>query len=135
VFDLEKEEKQLFLKFSWKISCFFHEEIGNHIEALRQIFEKKITRQNWIENAIREKLERQESFGHYERIGFKMDLSPFSEFDKTVKKIQNQLGKKYSKQQFMLEAIQEKLDLEEEITKIKALRYMKNINKLKKDYT
>ena len=116
------------------MSPFLHKEIENHLLVLQNLFKKKISKQKWIVDAIKEKLQKQEknpnnNKKNQERVGFKLDSITSVKLDLRVKVIRKHLGE-YSKQQLILEALQERLTSEEEDVKQKILLQRLLLNEL-----
>lgn len=121
------EEKQKFDKllalcnlknFTIRISENLHKRFNQHINCLKHVNRIK-TKQNWIEDALREKLERDEKISYEilneKLLRFKVNENLFLEIDNKVKIIKK--FRNYSKKQWILEAIYEKLDREEDPVK------------------
>jgi len=121
--DQEQLEKLLSLsgekRFSIRINENLHKRFNQHIKCLKNINRRLVTKQNWIVDAFQEKLAHQDdSFSgilNEKLIHFKVDEKLFNELDSKVEMIKK--FRSFSKKQWMIEAIYEKLEREEQKVK------------------
>jgi hypothetical protein len=132
---LKIEEKRHIHKFTWVISPYLHKEIEDHLDTINNGLSKNIPKQRWIRNAITEKLKRPEPKNNkFERISIIINPLLSLRLNYRVKKIREKLGH-YSKRQFFIEAILEKLQTDEESIKKKISQERQLLNDLKNALT
>ncbi|MFI5342783.1 MAG: hypothetical protein ACHQUC_01035 [Chlamydiales bacterium] len=95
-----------------------YKRFNKHIKCLKNL-SKQLTKQNWLEQAFKEKLTKQDDSIHdilsEKLLHIRIDDPLFKEIAKQVEMIKK--FRNFSKKQWMLEAIYEKLDREEEQVK------------------
>ena len=92
-----------------------HKRFNQHIKCLKNINKGQTTKQNWVEQAFREKLSLQDDSSsgilNDKLIHFKVDEKLFKEMEKKVQMIKK--FRNFSKTPWMINAIYEKLEREE----------------------
>ena len=115
-------------RFSIRINENLHKRFNQHIKCLKNL--NKITKQNWIEQAFREKLSLQDDSSsgilHDKLIHFKVDEKLFMEMEKIVQMIKK--FRVFSKKKWMIDAIYEKLEREEAQAKIELERKIQSLS-------
>ena len=104
--------------FSIKVSEYLYKRFNNHLRNLKNLYGNSFKRQQWIKNAFIEKLKNQEEnldILTQKWLHFKLESEIHEDIDAQVEKIKK--FRNFSKKQWMLEAIYEKLDREEQQTK------------------
>ncbi len=140
-----KSEKTLSDKFidqiknySLRIGERFYKRLSKHIHFLKQLNSIQ-NKQEWIEQAILAKLRQEEKqdvdegFPPEKYLSFKISSQINAKIEKRVEVIKKIRGS-FSKKQWILEAIHERLDLEEKETKEKAQELFKNMLKETSEY-
>lgn len=123
----DREMQQL----TWKISPLLHKEIETHLEAVQNLKNEKITKQDWILEAIQEKLKtKPSSFKNEDRICINIDLLTKTNLEECVSKLKKHQGK-YSKRQLIVDAIKEKLNTDEHSIKRKYSNHRLLLEKLR----
>jgi hypothetical protein len=118
---------------SMRIGEHLYKRISQHIQYLKHL-NKSQNKQSWIENAILRKLKKEEeedvseSLSPEKHLSFKISSLINARIEKRVE-VEKQLRKSFSKKMWILEAINEQLDLEEEGTEIKTKKLFKNLLK------
>lgn len=101
--------------FSIRINENLHKRFNQHIKCLKNINKGQTTKQNWVEQAFREKLSLQDDSSsgilNDKLIHFKVDEKLFNEMEKKVQMIKK--FRNFSKTPWMINAIYEKLEREE----------------------
>lgn len=109
------------INYSFKIGDHLHNKIENHIRIIKKLADRSCTRQRWITEAIKEKLDR-ETQNEISSIPkdkyFQIKVPPHIN-EKIEKKIDEMKSfrRSYSKKQLLVEAISEKLEREEKKAK------------------
>lgn len=114
--ELDSEES---LGYAVTIGENLHQRIDNHLYLMKNLGKKNFTKQQWLLNALQEKLAQDEtlvSVPKERHIQIKVDHTTRKQLESRVDFIRN-FRRSYSKKQLILEAIYEKLDREEEISK------------------
>ncbi len=106
-------------RFSIRINENLHRRFNQHIKRLKNINKSLATKQKWLVQAFQEKLENHDvsSSGilNEKLIHFKLDEQLYKEIEEKVEIIKK--FRSFSKKQWMIEAIYEKLDREEQQAK------------------
>ncbi len=108
--------------YSLRIGQNLYKRISKHIQLLKNLNNSVQTKQDWVEKAIEEKLERENTPQSNEDmladkyLHFKINSHLNEEIEKKVRIIR-QFRTSFSKKQWILEAIYEKLDREESKSK------------------
>ena len=117
--------------FSIRINENLHKRFNQHIKCLKNINKGQTTKQNWVEQAFREKLSLQDDSSsgilNDKLIHFKVDEKLFKEMEKKVQMIKKFRG--FSKKKWMIDALYEKLEREEAQAKKeleKKIHYLSN---------
>ena len=105
--------------YAIRIDDHLHRKLEKHLKILKFIEHQKQSKQNWIVEAVKDKLKRDldlKEIPKDKRLVFKIDNTLSKQVSKQVdilKKFKNS----YSKKQWFVEAINEKLEKEESKTK------------------
>jgi len=106
--------------YSVKIDDFLHKRLEKHLRILKHLDEGGKTKQQWIKEALKEKLEQSnesELLAPKEsRIAVRLNEAMNRKVEKKVE-LRKKLRDSYSKKQLIVEAINEKLEKEEVKTK------------------
>jgi hypothetical protein len=135
---LEKEDRisnilDHIKNYSIRIGERLYIRINKHILFLKHL-NKSQNKQAWIEEAILDKLKKEEEqdgiecISREKHLSFKIRSQIDTRIEKRVEFIKKIRGS-FSKKQWLLEAIYEKLDTEEEETEKKAKEFLKNMLK------
>lgn len=114
---------------SIRIAESFYKRISNHIQLLKRLNGVK-NQQHWVEEAILAKLkkeeeqETQESFSGEKYLSFNINSQIDDQVERRVK-VMKKIRGSFTKKQWILEAINEKLDKEETETIIKTRELFK----------
>ncbi len=105
--------------YSFTIGENLHKKVEKHIHMLKCLEDRSLSKQRWIVDAIKEKLEFEESLGPDEFskerfLNAKIDDRLDSKVEKRVDFHKN-FRKSYSKKSWILEAVHEKLDRDESL--------------------
>jgi len=101
---------------SLRVSNYFHKKFEKHLEMLKHVNCQPLLKQNWIKAAFQEKLRKFESNPEdltEKKIHFKLEEELVNEINAKVDKIKK--FRNFSKTQWMIEAIYEKLDREAKV--------------------
>lgn len=119
--------------YSLRIGERFYKRISKHIQLLKQLNSIQ-NKQEWIEETILIKLKKEEEQDLDECIpsekylSFKIKIQIDAKIEKRVEMIKKIRGS-FSKKQWIVEAIYDRLDIEEKAIKEKAKELLKNILK------
>lgn len=121
--------------FSIRIGEHLHKRIAKHIQLLKHVKTRFHTKQKWIAEAFKEKIKNEpkltsEDILREKFLHFKIDKQIYGEIEERVgiiKKFRN-----FSKKQWMLEAIYEQLEREEQETKNLLQNMIDSSSKIKK---
>ncbi|WP_068470649.1 hypothetical protein [Candidatus Protochlamydia phocaeensis] len=119
--DKQKDLLEQLKSYSIRIGENLFKRISKHIKLLKTIGSPISSKQSWMEQAISEKLEREKNSLSNEMLSdtylhFKIDLETHAEIEKRVEVIKK-FRSSFSKKQWFLEAIFDKLDKDEEQAK------------------
>ena len=97
-----------------------YKKIDNHIRILQHSEQKNLTKRKWVADAIKEKLEREVEINHNnipkeKHLSFKIETVLHEEVEKRIELIRK-FRRSFSKKQWILEALLEKIEKEEKIT-------------------
>lgn len=114
----ENEKEQCTTGYSVLIDSHLHERINKHLKLLKLDEKQKLSKQQWILKALKDKLvkENNPTIPKRKHLQFKMDSQTQKEIDSLVNLIKR-CQRNYSKKQLILEAIQEQLENEENMAK------------------
>lgn len=118
---------------SIRIGERLYKRINKHVQLLKHL-KKTQNKQDWIEQAILEKLAKEEegdiseSVSPEKHLSFKIQSQIDAKIENRVEFIKKIRGS-FSKKQWILEAVYEKLDLEEKETEKNAKELLKNMLK------
>jgi hypothetical protein len=117
-----------FISYSIRIGESFYGRLSNHINLIKHFHNHAYSKQIWIIEAIKERLEKEEksedlSLNIDKYLNFKLDEKTQDRVEKRVK-ILSQFSKSFSRKKWILEAIEEKLNREE----IKTRKLLEEIN-------
>lgn len=121
-------QSESIINHSITIGDHLHKRIENHILLLKSLIDRNHTKQKWIITALLEKLKHDENNlpSKEKHLRFNVDPHLHNEISKKINYLKK-FRKSYSKKQWFLEAIYEKLEREEENTK-NMLVQLKNRN-------
>lgn len=114
--DVDDREEDSEHSFSLRVGNTLFKQLDGHIFLLRRKEEKPITKQAWIEAAVQEKLEREKnhsSITKEKRLQFKLSKDILKAILSNIN-FCKKLRKSYSKRQWLLEAVEERLLREEQ---------------------
>lgn len=116
--------------YGFKIGEVLYNRIDKHIRILRYINKRNVGKGDWISDALKEKLEREKapSFDNVPKerfLNFKVEKQLGDEIEKRIDFIK-MFRDSYSRKQWVLEAIYEKLEKEEDSSK-KMLEEISNL--------
>jgi hypothetical protein len=117
-------------QYTVSISPVLHNKLDQHVYALKRLVKSGCTKNEWIADAIEKKLAREEmkmDIFKEKPICIKIDPLTKKKLDGRVEMIRN-MRYSYSKKQWVLDAIHEKLGNEEEIVKNKLKEYLEALN-------
>lgn len=100
--------------FSIKISEHLHKRFIKHLKTLKNLTDQPLTRQKWLSEAFLEKLSEADDIPNNlteKLLHFKIEESIYNQIHKKVEVIKK--FRNFSKTQWMIEAIYEKLEREE----------------------
>lgn len=118
-------------QFSWKISLKFFDEIEQHLAELQIHRNQKILKKTWLLEVIKKKLKHSKiPLNTTRRICFKIDALTNLKIDKQINEIRK-IKEGYTKKQWILEAIEEQLSIEEEEIKQKFIEHRQLLIELK----
>jgi hypothetical protein len=106
-------------QYTVNISPILHHKLDQHIFLLKKLFKTGKTKRDWLTEAIEEKLAREEPkrvVDKEKRVGLRLDLMTNKKLEERVEMIRR-FRYSYSKKQWIVDAIYEKLDSEEEPAK------------------
>lgn len=114
-------EKQSILKpLSLRVEENIFERVDIHVRSLKHLNKQKINKKEWIAKAISEKLANETEIGinipRAKQLNLKIDLALSEDLDKRVQFIKK-FRESFTKKQWIVEAILEKLEREEAKTK------------------
>jgi hypothetical protein len=113
---MSDQQKSKTQQYSVSISPVLYNKLDQHVFILRKLLGIHRTKKDWLIAAIEEKLEREaaeNNYGKAKRISFKIDPLTKKKLDERIQNIRK-LRDTFSKKQWVLDAIQERLDQEEE---------------------
>lgn len=117
-------------QYTVSISPVLHTKIEEHIYLLKKLLKPDHTKNKWVNEAIQEKLSREKAKKDIVRdkhVRVFIDLLTKRKLEERVQMIRS-LRYSYSKKQWILDAIEEKLSHEEDSIKIKLKEYHEAIN-------
>lgn len=119
-------------QYSVSISQNLHDRITKHLLILKKLCRQGQTKQNWLMEAIRERLEFEENNKECEfqerRITLQVDLLTEERLSHRVSYIK-QFRSSYSKKKWILDAIEEKLEKEKPMAEQKLAEYRDLVEK------
>lgn len=109
------------LHYSVNIGDHLHSKMDTHIRLMKKLADRSCTKQRWILDAIKEKLDNEnhngmESISKEKYFHVKVLPQINEKIERKVELIKN-FRKSYSKKQLFIEAISEKLEREEQLAK------------------
>jgi hypothetical protein len=116
---LEDHKKSKVQQYSVNISSFLYNKLDQHVFIVRKLLGIHRTKRDWLVAAIEEKLAREaadNNFGEVKRISFKIDPLTKKQLEDRLQNIRR-LRDTFSKKQWILDAIQERLDQQKEEVK------------------
>lgn len=127
--DLSKKKNLIETKlkhYSVEIADHLHDRLSKHLRLLSNLGYR--SRQQWVLDALNEKLKKEEAAGveaisKERRLHLKLDEKIHQELDKRVE-IRKKVRRSYSKKQWLVDAISEKLEREEVSTKKKLEKFL-----------
>jgi hypothetical protein len=133
--DIEELEDEIrttpiqLINYSFRIYEDLYNRFNKHIHLLKRLDNSSISKQSWITEAIKEKLEQEkqsspESLARDKHISFRVEKQLSKSIEKSVETIR-MFRRSFSKKQWFVEAIYEKLEREE----IKAKELLKQMAK------
>lgn len=103
-------------RFTIRIGENLHKRFSKHIWSLKNLNKQSANKQNWIAQAFKEKLAQQDESTHdilsEKMLHFRISIELFEEMSKRVETIRK--FRNFTKKEWMLEAIYEKLDRDEQ---------------------
>lgn len=118
-------------QFSWKISLKFFNEIEQHLAELQNHRNQKILKKTWLLEVIKKKIKNSKiPLNTTQRICFKIDALTNLKIAKQINEIRK-IKEGYTKKQWILEAIEEQLSIEEEEIKQKFIEHRQLLIELK----
>jgi hypothetical protein len=118
--DFEIPETTKVKNYTVKIDDYLHKRLDKHLRIIKHIEQKGLSKQKWVMDAIHEKLEKDKQpeadlpKDHYLVLKFN---EPVSEQIESKVNYQRQFRDSYSKKQWLVAAIYEKLEREEQKAK------------------
>jgi Uri superfamily endonuclease len=113
--DIKSMDSQPDSGYTVAIGTHVYERLEKHVLILKKLIDRSTTKQRWILDAIKQKLSKIDKTVPIERrIAIRIERSIDSELVKRVEYIR-QFRTSYSKKQWILDAIIEKLEIDEEI--------------------
>ncbi|MGE3556380.1 MAG: hypothetical protein AB7M93_26120 [Candidatus Obscuribacterales bacterium] len=111
--DEDSQDPKGQVQLNLRIGITFADRLKRHILSVERMEGKRVTKQQWIEAAIREKLEKEKhlhpaDIGKEPRLSLKLVESLSREIDEKVD-FMRKFRSTYSKKQWVVEAIEEKL--------------------------
>lgn len=122
-FDEDKVKRNSEGAYSFTISSYIHERLQRHILILKKLVDRSTTKQRWIISAVQEKLTRDASktlIPKADTLTVKLDEELEASLLKRIEFIKK-FRFSFSKKQWLVEAILEKLDKDEAEIEKKAL--------------
>lgn len=117
---MDKNDNEI--PFSLNISPILHAKLDQHVYVLKKTLKPTITKKEWISDAIEKKLAKEMSEKErIKRICIKIDLLTKKKLENCIEAIR--MLRSYSKKQWICDAIQEKLAMEEDPVKIRLKEY------------
>jgi len=119
------------VQYCVSISPLIHKKLEQHLFILRKLLQPGLTKEGWLTDAVREKLERESPekiVKKEKRINIRIDLLTNKNLAEYVK-MSRCFQYSYSKKKLVLEAIQEKLEEEEDGARKKFIEYRELLKK------
>lgn len=117
--------------FSFRIGEYLHKQLNKHILLLKKLDNQNHSKQRWLEEAVKEKLEFEERFGDklVQKDNFLSLKISEPLYDRIEKRIEfaKRFRVSYSLKKWLLEAVSEKLEREDEKAKELLLK-LKDLN-------
>jgi len=117
-------------QYSVSISPVLLNKLNHHLHLLQTLLGLQHQKRDWYIAAIEEKLARDVTESKVEkekRIGFRLDQLTKKKLEDHIQNIRKSRNS-FSKKQWILDAIEERLDEEEEIIKNRLLEYINELN-------
>ena len=121
--ELSTEIKPMSSGYAFTISPHIYSRLERHILILKKLIDRSTTKQRWLSNAIKEKLARDENNQQLPKatyLSVKIEKDTEKEIGKKIE-FAKKFRFSYSKKQWIVDAILEKLDQEETEDKSKLL--------------
>lgn len=121
-------------QYAVSISSILHNKLDQHIYAIKKLLKTGKSKKEWVAEAIEKKLAREQSKKEIDKekcICVKIDPVTKQKLEERVEMIRG-IRYSYSKKQWVLDAIHEKLENQEEIVKKKLKEYRRILNNKKK---
>jgi hypothetical protein len=128
---MQKSKTKESPQYTVSISPILYHKMDQHIYALKKLLNSRQTKNDWIAEAVAQKLARDSAKDdRYKDKPICIKIDPLTR-EKLEKRVQNirSLRYSYSKKQWVLDAIHEKLGNEEEKVKSKLKEYREALNK------
>lgn len=113
---MDNQQKNKVQQYTVSISPLLHGKIEKHVFLLQKLLNSTHTKHDWLIEAIESKLSKEEhnkEISKEKRVTFRIDFLTKKKLEDRVRMIRR-FRNSYSKRQWVLDAIQEKLDNEEE---------------------
>lgn len=121
------------IQYSVCISPVLHNKLDQHLLVLRKILKFGLTKQDWLVEAVQEKLLRdtpERDIEKNKRINLRMDQLTNKLLEQRINLIRP-FHNSYSKKKLLLDAIQERLDQEEGVVKQQLADYQASLRDMK----
>jgi hypothetical protein len=129
---MDEREKNKSVQLTVKVKTSLHDKLLNHLQKLKSQNHPDRTQNAWVLNAILSKMERDEAsqvIPKARNLALKFDETLTERLEARIEEISKTIPH-YTKKQWILDAIEEKLEMEKEIMQKKLAEYRQGLNEL-----
>lgn len=122
--------------YTFTIPLTLYNRLKNHLKALKHLNHPERKKKTWIFNAIQEKIARNvhsQEISKAKHLNLRLEENTQQKLNEKFSEISNRTGSHHSKKQWILNAIEEKLESEKEFVQNKLTEYTLE-NKAKQDF-
>jgi hypothetical protein len=127
--DSELPDKAPAIGYSIKIDAHLHKKLERHLKILKHLDQQSLSKQKWVMDAVQEKLSAEQNEKEIPKnffLSLRINVSTNKKIESKVE-YEKKFRDSYSKKQWLIEAINEKLEREEQKAK-KLLEESRNLS-------
>ncbi|MBA3816883.1 MAG: hypothetical protein H0X29_10280 [Parachlamydiaceae bacterium] len=114
------------VNYTFTLPSILYKRLENHLQELNRLQNPQKKKQTWLVNAIQEKIARDEHsdmISKANHLNLRLDENTLQKLEERMSKINRQKKLKYTKKQWILDAIEEKMEVEKELIQNKLLEH------------